>query len=60
VIGRGAWRLDHHRDELLSLLPPAGQALEPVDDLILAFLGGYHTDRQLGHIIRNSMRRSGA
>jgi len=39
---------DNHRDELLSLLTPAGQALETIDYFVAVPVGGYHPQGQFG------------
>lgn len=44
VLPRRARLLEDHRDVAAALLAPAGQAFEPVDELIGAVVGGHHAD----------------
>ncbi len=41
---------DDHRDQLQPQLPPAGQALETIDDLIAPLVGGHHPQGQFGRL----------
>lgn len=41
---------DDHRNELLSQLTPAGQALESIDYFVAVLAGGYHPQGQFGHL----------
>lgn len=60
VLCGGTGGLDHHGDELVALLTPTLQALEAVDDLIQALLGGHDTDGQLGQIVGSSLGEPGS
>jgi len=59
VLFGAAWALDDDRDVVMSLLAPALQALEAIDDLVHAVVGGYDADGQLRGVIGDSVGCSG-
>jgi len=54
----GARGLEDHRDELVSLLAPAGKALEAIDDFIHILVGRHNADRQLRGLTGKQLRCS--
>jgi hypothetical protein len=53
-------RLDHHRHQVVSLLPPALEALEPVQDLVAPVQGHGHAQRQICSLLSSPGQRARA
>jgi len=51
VLGRQRWALDDDGDFRRALLAPAGQALEAVEKLETAIVGGGDSQRQFGQLL---------